>query len=138
MERFLALEGGYLIVLLIILFVIFLLILLIRFLLILIGINKRPIFKKSLISKILLVVGTVGVVFIGLHHKIAIDRMIEVKNAFKEGKTIVCEYGVDLLTEHKVESMNISKKTNEWSIKGDIFVSPNYSHAFHTTRCLVK
>jgi len=121
MEKFLELEGGYLfigfVVLLVTLFV-----------------TTRPFMSKASITKGLLSVSLFLAIAIGFHFKITTDRMSEVKLAFTEGKTIICE---SRAMRKVAQSVDVSLK-NEWSINGDLFISPNYSRPFHTARCLVK
>jgi predicted membrane chloride channel (bestrophin family) len=121
MNKFLELEGGYLVIALIIL-------------LVTLFVGSRPMFKKGSALKALLVVGMVLAVFIGLHHKVTTDRMDEVKEAFSEGKVIICE---SRMQRKVAQSVDISK-SREWILEGDVFTSPNYSRPFHTARCLVK
>jgi len=121
MEKFLELEGGYL-------FIGFVILLVTLF------VTTRPFMSKGALKK---GVGWVLVVlsfFIGLHFKITTDRMTEVKSAFKEGKTIICE---SRATRKVAQSVDVSI-SNEWLLEGDLFRSPNYSRPFHSARCLVK
>jgi len=121
MDKFLELEGGYLVIALIIL-------------LVTLFVGSRPMFKKGSALKALLVVGAVLAVFIGLHHKVTTDRMAEVKEAFAQGKEIICE---SRMQRKVAQSVDISK-SRDWILEGDLFTSPNYSRPFHTARCLVK
>jgi len=121
MGKFLELEGGYLVIALIIL-------------LVTLFVGSRPMFKKGSAPRALLVVGAVLAVFIGLHHKVTTDRMSEVKEAFSKGKVIICE---SRMQRKAAQSVDISK-SREWVLEGDLFISPNYSRPFHTARCLVK
>jgi hypothetical protein len=121
MGKFLELEGGYLVIALIIL-------------LVTLFVGSRPMFKKGSAPKALLVVGAVLAVFVGLHHKVTTDRMAEVKEAFENGKTIICE---SRMQRKAAQSVDIDKSL-EWVLEGDLFISPHYSRPFHTARCLVK
>jgi hypothetical protein len=121
MSKFLELEGGYLVIALIIL-------------LVTLFVGSRPMFKKGSAPKALLVVGIILAVFIGLHHKVTTDRMTKVKEAFENGKTIICE---SRMQRKAAQSIDIDK-TREWKLEGDLFISPNYSRPFHTARCLIK
>jgi predicted membrane chloride channel (bestrophin family) len=121
MGKFLELEGGYLVIALVIL-------------LVTLFVGSRPMFKKGSALKGLLVVSAVLALFIGLHHKVTTDRMAEVKEAFSKGKVIICESRM----QRKVAQSIDVDKSREWVLEGDLFTSPNYSRPFHTARCLVK
>jgi predicted membrane chloride channel (bestrophin family) len=121
MGKFLELEGGYLVIALIIL-------------LVTLFVGSRPMFKKGSAPKALLVVASVLAVFIGLHYKVTTDRMVEVKEAFLEGKIVICE---SRMQRKVAQSVDIAK-SREWVLEGDLFISPNYSRSFHTARCIVK
>ena len=121
MNKFLELEGGYLVIALIIL-------------LVTLFVGSRPMFKKGSAPKALLVVGAVLAVFIGLHHKVTTDRMAEVKEAFTKGQVIICE---SRMQRKVAQSVDVSQ-SREWVLEGDLFTSPNYSRPFHTARCLIK
>jgi len=121
MEKFLELEGGYLFIALVILAVT-------------LFVTTRPFMSKGSVKKGLTGVGLFLLLAIGMHYKITTERMATVKAAFEAGKTIICESRA----QRKVaQSVDISK-ANEWSIQGDVFVSPHYNRPFHTARCLVK
>jgi len=121
MGKFLELEGGYLFIAFVILMVT-------------IFVSTRPFMSKGSLKKGLISVGLFLTLAIALHFKVTTDRMSEVKSAFYAGKTIICESRA----QRKVaQSVDISK-ANEWSMEGDLFVSPNYSRPFHSARCLVK
>jgi len=121
MKNFLFLEGAYLIlggiVLLITLFV-----------------STRPFMAKGAWKKGLLWVSLVISVMIGAHYKITSDRMEAVKQAFEEGKTILCESRM----QRKVAQVVYIKKDNDWRLEGDNFVSPNYVRPFFSARCIVE
>jgi len=121
MAKFLELEGGYLFIAFVILAVT-------------LFVSTRPFMSKGALKKGMFWVILVLAFFIGLHFKITTDRMSEVKSAFNEGKTIICE---SRATRRGAQSIDINKN-REWKLKGDIFVSSNYSRPFHTARCLVK
>ncbi len=121
MEKFLELEGGYLVIAFVILAVT-------------LFVTTRPFFTKSAIKKGMLSVTLFLALAIGLHYKITTDRMAEVKLAFSEGKTVICE---SRATRKVAQSVDIDK-SREWVLEGDIFSSPNYSRPFHSARCLVK
>jgi len=121
MEKFIELEAGYLFIGLVIL-------------LVTLFVTTRPFMSKGALKKGMLWVSLVLAFFIGLHFKITTERMSEVKMAFNEGKTVICE---SRATRKVAQSVDINKE-REWKLEGDIFVSPNYSRPFHTARCLVK
>jgi len=121
MNKFLELEGGYLVISFIIL-------------LVTLFVSSRPMFKKGSVPKALVVVGMVLALFVGLHNKITTDRMAEVKEAFTEGKVIICESRMQRKVAQSVDIV----KSRDWELKGDLFTSPNYSRPFHTARCLIK
>ncbi len=121
MENFFYLEGAYLIlggvILLITLFV-----------------TTRPFMSKGSVKRGLFWVTLVLAIFIGGHYKITTDRMAEVKEAFENGKTIICE---SRMQRKVAQSINI-QKSNNWTLEGDNFVSPNYSRPFFIARCIVE
>jgi len=121
MEKFLELEGGYLVIAFIVLSVT-------------LFVSTRPFFTKGALFKGLSSVGMFLVVAIGMHYKITTERMSEVKDAFKEGKTIICESRATRKVAQSVD-VNINR---EWSIEEDVFSSPNYGRVFHSARCIVK
>jgi hypothetical protein len=121
MSKFLELEGGYLFISFVILAVT-------------LFVSTRPFMSKGALKKGMFWVSLVLAFFIGLHFKITTDRMSEVKEAFNQGKTIICE---SRALRKVAQSINIDKN-REWRLEGDIFLSPNYSRPFHTARCVVK
>ena len=121
MEKFLELEGGYLFIGLVIL-------------LVTLFVTTRPFMSKGSVKKGFISVGIFLMFAIGMHFKVTTSRMSEVKSAFNEGKTIICESRAQRKVAQSVDVV----KTNEWSLEGDVFTSPNYNRPFHTARCLVK
>lgn len=121
MEKFLELEGAYLVIALLILAVT-------------LFITTRPFFKRSAVKKGMISVTLFLSIAIGLHFKMTTDRMEDVKTAFSKGETIICE---SRATRRVAQSIDVDK-SREWSLQGDIFVSPNYERPFHTARCLIK
>jgi len=121
MEKFLELEGGYLVIAFVILAVT-------------LFVTTRPFFTPMALKKGMLFVTLFLALAIGLHFKITTDRMVEVKSAFNEGKVIICE---SRATRKVAQSVDIDTNRS-WSLKGDIFTSPNYNRSFHSARCLVK
>ncbi|MDQ1325914.1 MAG: hypothetical protein QG564_1038 [Campylobacterota bacterium] len=121
MEQFFILEGGYLILAL---FVV----------LIAIFVGTRPFVSKGALKKGLMGVVSVLAFFIGGHYAVTTNRMTEVKNAFEKGQPIICESRMITKAAQSV----IVQKSQEWSMEGDNFVSPNYNRPFHSARCIVK
>ena len=121
MKNFFFLEGAYLLLglfaLLITLFV-----------------TTRPFMSKGSVKKGLFWVSVVIAIMVGSHYSITSNRMAEVRTAFEKGETIICENRAT----RKVAPSVIIKKSQEWLIEDDNFVSPNYSRPFFIARCIVK
>ena len=121
LKNFFFLEGGYLIlgaiVLLITLFV-----------------GTRPFMSKGAAKKGLIWVSLVIAIMIGLHYNMTIKRMAEVKIAFEQDMEIICESRM----VRKVAPYVMIKKSRNWRLEGDNFVSPNYVRPFFSARCIVK
>lgn len=121
MQKFFILEGVYLVLALFVL-------------LITLFVTTRPFMPKGALKKGLLGVASILILFIGGHYTITTDRMDEVKSAFEKDQPIICESRM----QRKVAQSVIIQKSNEWSMDGDSFVSPNYDRPFHSARCIVK
>jgi hypothetical protein len=121
MEKFLELEAGYLVIAFIILAVT-------------LFVTTRPFFGKGAVAKGMISVGIFLVFAIGMHHKITTDRMSEVKQAFKDGKVIICE---SRATRKVAQSVDVDIN-REWTLEEDVFGSPHYGRVFHSARCLIK
>jgi len=121
LKNFFFLEGGYLIlgaiVLLITLFV-----------------GTRPFMAKGAAKRGLMWVSLVIAIMIGLHYNMTMNRMAEVKIAFEKDMEIICESRM----VRKVAPYVMVKKSREWRLEGDNFVSPNYERPFFSARCIVK
>ena len=121
LKNFFYLEGGYLIlgaiVLLITLFV-----------------GTRPFMSKGAAKRGLMWVSLVIAIMIGLHFNMTMNRMEEVKIAFEKDLEIICESRM----VRKVAPYVMVKKSREWRLEGDNFVSPNYTRPFFSARCIVK
>jgi len=121
MKDFFFLEGAYLIlggiILLVTLFV-----------------STRPFMSKGAWKKGLFWVTVVLTIMIGAHYNMTMDRMTEVKAAFKKGQKILCESR----THRKVAQFVSIQKSNDWALEKDNFVSPNYNRPFFAARCIVK
>lgn len=120
MQKFLYLEGGYIIlgafVLIVTLFV-----------------TTRPFMSKSAKKKGLSIVTGILVLMIGGHYWVTTERMKEVKQAFKRGDAIICE---SRMLRKGAQSI-ILKKSLGWKLEGDYFVSEAYTRPFFTARCIV-
>jgi hypothetical protein len=121
MQKFFILEGGYLLIGLFILGIT-------------LFVSTRPFMSKGGYKKALSITGAVLAIFIGGHYYITTSRMAEVRTAFEQDKPILCESRM----LRKVAQSVIIQKSKEWSMEGDLFVSPNYSRPFHSARCIVK
>ena len=121
MGNFFFLEGAYLILgafaLLITLFV-----------------TTRPFMAKDSMKKGLFWVSVVVAVMIGGHYSVTTNRMDDVRTAFHNDQTIICESRAT----RKVAQSVIIEKSNEWRLEEDNFVSPHYSRHFFIARCIVK
>lgn len=121
MKSFFYLEGVYLILGAIIL-------------LITLFVSTRTFMAKGAWKRGLFWVTLVIVVMIGVHFWVTTQRMQEVKNAFLHNKPILCESRMQRKMAQSVEIV----KSNHWSLQGGNFVSPYYSRAFFSARCIVK
>jgi hypothetical protein len=121
MKNFFFLEGAYLILGAIIL-------------LITLFVGTRPFMSKGAWKRGLLWVTLVLAVMIGAHYNLTINRMADVKVAFEKDLPIICE---SRMQRKVAQSVNI-RKSNDWSLENDNFVSPNYSRPFFAARCIVK
>jgi len=121
MGNFFYLEGAYLILgacaLLITLFV-----------------TTRPFMAKGAVKKGLFWVSVVIAIMVGGHYMVTSTRMADVRTAFNNDQTIICESRAT----RKVAQTVIIQKSNEWRLEEDNFVSPNYSRPFFIARCIVK
>ena len=120
MQKFLYLEGAYLIigavVLLVTLFV-----------------TTRPFMSKNAKKKGLTVVTVIISLMILAHFWVTTERMKEVKEAFVNGNEIICESRII----RKGAQSIIIKKSLGWKLEGDYFVSSSYSRPFFISRCIV-
>ncbi len=120
MEKFLYLEGAYLIlsaiILLVTLFVV-----------------TRPFMGRFAKRYGLLLVTFVLGLGIIAHYIVTINRMQEVKKAFENGKEVICESR--LLT--KAAQSIIIRKKEGWRIEDDFFKSPNFERDFFLARCII-
>ncbi len=120
--KFFYLEGAYLILAVLIL-------------LVTLFVTTRPFMSKNAPKKGLIVVGSIITILIITHFYITVSRMEEVKEAFKQGKSILCE---SRMLRKMAQSIEIKKGLAGWRLEGDNFVSPAYNRVFYTARCIVK
>jgi len=121
MQKFFILEGGNLVIGFIIV-------------LVTIFVSTRPFMGKGSLKKGLLWVTLVISIFIGSHFYITTNRMASVKEAFEQDRVVICESRM----QRKVAQSVLVKKSNDWSMDGDNFISPNYERPFHSARCIVE
>lgn len=121
MKDFLYLEGAYIILALIIIAIT-------------LFVTTRPFFSKGAFKKGLIYVGGFLTLLIATHYILTINRINSVKDAFNSGKEVICENRIYT----KGANFVTIKKNNEWSLKGNYFVSPNYTRDFFLARCIVK
>ena len=120
--KFFYLEGAYLILAGIIL-------------LITLFVTTIPFMSKDAPKKGLMWVSIVLVIFIGGHFYVTTSRIAEVKKAFNDGETVVCE---SRMIRKVAQSIRIQKGKSGWHMDGDNFVSPYYTRPFHMARCIVE
>jgi hypothetical protein len=122
MGKFFYIEGAYLILAgLIVLVTLF--------------VTTRPFMSKNAPKVGISAVVTVLAILISIHFYITISRIEEVKKAFSEGKSVLCE---SRMFRKMAQSIEIKKGVAGWELKGDNFVSPIYTRPFYTARCIVK
>lgn len=121
MQKFFILEGGYLVMGLIVI-------------LITLFVTTRPFMAKGAVKKGMIGVILILTLFIGGHFYVTTSRMAAVKSAFNNDQVIICESRM----QRKVAQTVIVQKSNEWFMEGDNFASPNYTRVFHSARCIVK
>lgn len=104
-------------------------------LLITLFVTTRPFMAKGSVKKGLFWVSVVIAIMVGGHYSVTSNRMAEVRTAFENGETIICENRAT----RKVAPTVIINKAQEWTLReDDNFVSPNYSRVFFSARCIVK
>ena len=104
-------------------------------LLITLFVTTRPFMAKGSVKKGLFGVSLVVAIMVGGHYTVTSNRMAEVRTAFENGETIICENRAT----RKVSPTVIINKAQEWTLReDDNFVSPNYSRVFFSARCIVK
>ena len=94
----------------------------------------RQFMSKGALKKGLGWVSLVIAVMVGAHYSLTVSRMEAVKAAFEQDKPIICESRM----QRKVAQTVTIQKSNDWSLEGDNFISPNYSRPFFSARCIVQ
>jgi hypothetical protein len=122
MQRFLYLEGAYLILAAIVL-------------LITLFVTTRPFMGRGAVKKGMGAVTLFLAAAIGLHYYITTKRMAEVKRTFEKGGKVLCE---SRMLRKAAQSIEISKRYGDWRLEGDYFVSPHFERPFFTARCIVQ
>jgi len=120
MKQFFELEAGYIVIALFFIVVTYI-------------VTTRSFMPKGALKKGMAMVVPLLVVFIGFHYYNTTQRMKEVKEAFLQGKTILCESRESF----KGPSSIIIKKSSGWSLNDGIFSKPDYHKKFHSARCVV-
>ncbi len=120
MADFFYIEGGYLILALIILRVT-------------LFVTTRPFMRAGALKKGMIGVFSVLALFVGTHYYITAARMQKVQGAFEAGQKIICE---NRMVRKGAQSLVI-EKSRGWELQENNFVSPAYSRSFFTARCVV-
>jgi len=72
--------------------------------------------------------------FIMAHFFVTTSRMADVKERFNNGGAVICE---SKAVRKVAQSIIIDpKSTNNWTLIGDEFHSPEFERGFHSARCL--
>ncbi len=121
MKMFFYLEGAYLILAFIILAIT-------------LFVTTRPFMSKDAPKKGLSVVAVLLALFIGAHYYITLQRMQKVKEAFLQGRAILCE---NRLYTKGAQFVTI-KKEYGFFLKNDFFYSKAYTRPFFAARCIVE
>ncbi|RLA76299.1 MAG: hypothetical protein DRG30_03160 [Epsilonproteobacteria bacterium] len=121
MQKFFILEGGNLVIALF-------------FVLVIVFVTTRPFMPRGSFIKGIAGILVVVAILVGWHYSSTANRMAKVKSAFETDQAVVCESRMQRRAAQSV----IIKKSLEWSMDGDNFISPNYNRSFHSARCIVK
>ncbi len=118
--KFLELEGAYIIIAVFIF---------------LIGavVTTRPFMSKNAFKKGMPILFGVLASLILLHYYVTTSRMGDVKTAFYDNKTVICESREN---RKGAQSILISKEKG-WRLEEDVFFNDQYTRGFHSARCLV-
>jgi hypothetical protein len=119
MQKFLELEGAYLVIAAFIMVVT-------------VFVTTRPFMGKSAFKIGVPLVFVILATLIFAHFYVVTSRMSEVKTTFLDNKSVICENR----TQRKVAQSIIISKELGWSLQGDNFSNPEYNRTFHTARCL--
>jgi len=72
--------------------------------------------------------------FIMAHYFVTTSRMSDVKNRFNQGNPVICE---SKAVRKVAQSIIIDPKSSQnWTLIGDEFHSPELTRGFHSARCL--
>ena len=95
-------------------------------------VTTRDFVPKGAFKKGMSFVGAFVAIMIALHYNTTTSRMAEVKEAFNNGETIICENKMRRTVSRSV----LLSKELAWRINGDLFENDDYERDFHTSRCL--
>ena len=121
MQNFFYLEGGYLVLALVILGVT-------------LFVTTRPFMGPGAGKKGMIGMSVILAFFIGLHYYMTTERMETVKTAFEEGRNIICENRV----VRKGAQFITINKSNGWELQNNNLISPAYARPFFIARCIVE
>ncbi len=65
------------------------------------------------------------------HYNLRMEHIKEVREAFEEGKDIMC-----LDKTNKIGHVMVKK--GEWRLKGDTFVNPEFARVYNIRQCIVE
>jgi len=94
----------------------------------------REFMPEGSLKKGLIVVGSILALFIGAHYLVTKNRMQSVRDAFKSGKTIVCENRIYTKGANFIEL----KDNGDWILEDNHFKNKNFMRDFFIARCIVK
>ena len=97
-------------------------------------VTTRPFMSKGALKKGMLFVSLFLLILIFGHFFVTKSRINSVKEAFNTGKEVMCENRIYT----KGANFVTIKKGNEWQLKDNYFMSPNYTRDFFLARCIVK
>jgi len=104
------------------------------FMLIALIVATRPFVRASFKRGLFLAVFVFFGLIIAGHYTLTSNRMQEVKSAFLEGQSVICE---NRMHRKASQGILISKEIN-WVLEGDLFTNALYNRPFHAARCIVK
>ena len=94
----------------------------------------REFMPKGSLKKGLLWVGSIIALFIAAHYIVTKNRMQAVKDAFYNGKTIICENRIYTKGANFIELRN----NGDWKLENNNFRNKNFMRDFFIARCIVK